>query len=886
MRRLRALWMRLLRSRRSSDDFDAELESHIAMDTEDGMRKGVNPGEARRQALIRLGGAEQTRQAWRERQSLPWIESLFRDVRYALRGFRRNPAFTVTVILTLALGIGATTAVFSVVDRILFRALPYAHSDRIVSVGLVQSLERQEFTLGGFFYDWQRNQRPFMSMTFERGVSECNLTESKPVALRCARVAQNFLPTLGVSLALGRNFSPEEDQPHGPKAAIISDALWLSRFNRDPGVSGKFVSIDGHPVRIVGVLPKNFEMPRLQETDILVPAQTDIAAQHTVNSGIGYPMWAFARLKPGVSAPEAEAEMQPLYKQTQQWIPAEIRSDFHLKVRSIRDRQMHDAYAAAWVLLGAVLAVLMIACANVASLFSARGVARERELAVRSALGASRPRLIRQTMTEAVLLAVAGAAAGYMVAEGLLRVFIAIAPAGIPFMAEARLDLRMMMFTALVALISAALFGVVPALEKPKASVLVARATKSGAQARLRRVLVAGQIAITVILLFGASLLVKSFRNLETQSLGMQTRQVLTVRVSLDSERYSTGDTVMNFYLRAESALRHVPGVTAIGISDSLPPDANSWHNGFRYSELSVPGHPPTPAGTGGTVVARSVTPGYFRVLRIPLIEGRGFTEDERNTNDNSVILSKLLAARLFPGEDPVGQRLQRGTFNPYFSPNGPKATVVGVSGNVKNAGLTGDEEPELYTLRGNRPDAWNGHNIILLETSLPMANVAPWVRSQIAHIDPIAPVEIEPLTQTIDTLADRPRFETALLGFFALTGLVMAIIGLYGVVTFMALQRTQEIGVRMALGASRNDILRLVLREGLRLLAFGGAVGLTAALGLSQALKSLLFGVGPHDPASFVAVTTLLGLVALVAALIPARRAAAVDPMVALRAD
>ncbi len=889
MRKFRALWVRLkgiFSGSRGSDEFDAELESHIAMHIEDGVRLGLSPEEARRQALLRLGGAEQTRQAYRERRTLPGLENLLRDMRYALRGFRRNPVFAITAIATLALGIGATTAVFSVVDRILFRCLPYAHDDRLVSIGLVQSLEKQEFTLGGFFYEWRDNQKSFSSMTFERGVNACDVTEANPVQLQCARVAQTFLPTFGISPELGRNFLPEEDLPNGPKVALISDGLWLSRFNRDPNVLNKTINLDDHPVRIVGVLPKDFEMPRLQPTDIVLPAAVDVAAQHTVNSGIGYPMWAFARLKPGVSVAEARAEMEPLYRHTQQWIPAQFREEFRLQIRSIRDRQMQDAYIAAWVLLGAVFAVLLISCANVASLFSARGAARQRELAVRSALGASRGRLIRQTLTEALVLSLAGAAAGCVLAELLLRVFIAVAPTGVPFLATARLDLRIVLFTVLVSLFCAGLCGIMPALEKPRAIALVARSTKSGAHARLRRVMVAAQIAISVVLLSGGSLLVKSFWNLEQQNLGMQTRGVITVRVPLSGARYTTAQAYMDFYLRAEAALRRLPGVDAVGMSDSLPPDANGWHGGTRLADMFVSGKPRTPAGTGGTVVTRNVTPGYFQVLQIPIIAGQSFTEEERRLSDHPMILSRMLAARLFPGENPVGQHIQQATYNPYFTLSGPVYTIVGVAADVKNAGLVGQDDPEYYTLRRDNAEDWSDHAAIVLETALPVSVVAPWVRTQIAQIDNTAPAEIETLTQTVNSLADRPRFETALLGFFAFCGLLMAVIGLYGVIAFMAAQRTQEIGVRMALGATRLDILRLIAGEGVRLIVLGGVVGLGAALAAAQLLKSLLFHVGTHDPASFVAVSLLLAIVALAATLIPARSAMNTDPMNALRVE
>jgi len=545
---------------------------------------------------------------------------------------------------------------------------------------------------------------------------------------------------------------------------------------------------------------------------------------------------------------------------------------------------MHEAYTAAWVLLGAVFAVLLIACANVASLFSARGAARERELAVRSALGASRGRLIRQTLTEACLLAIAGAAAGCALAEILLRVFIAIAPTGIPFLTKARLDLRIILFTVLLALLCAALFGILPALERPRAAALVARSAHGGSHARLRRLLVTMQIAISVVLLSGASLLVKSFWNLEQQSLGMQTRDVLTVQVPLSGARYSTSQAYMDFYLRAEAALRRLPGVTTVGMSDSIPPDGDSWHSGMRYADLFVSGRPRTPSAEEGSVVVRSVTPGYFHVLQIPILEGQGFTEEERNLSDHPMILSRQLAVRLFPQENPIGQHIQNAIFDPYFTLDGPVYTVVGVAADVKNAGLTGQDDPEIYKLRRDNPEDWNSHAVILLETALPAAVVAPWVRSQIGQIDSEAPVEIDTLAKSVNRLADRPRFETALLGFFAFCGLLMAVIGLYGVIAFVAAQRTQEIGVRMALGATRVDILRLIAGEGVWLIAFGGVLGLAAALAAARLLKSLLFNVGMYDPGTYGLVVVLLALVALAATLIPARAAMKVEPVEALR--
>ncbi|HTB97486.1 MAG TPA: ABC transporter permease [Terracidiphilus sp.] len=886
MRKLRAWWLRVFRATRTHDEAAAELESHIEMHTEEGIRSGLSPQEARRRAHVRLGGVEQVRQALRERNTLPWLENTLRDVRYALRGIRRNPLFAFTVIATLALGIGATTAVFSVVDRILFRSLPYAHADRLVSFGLSQPLEKQEFTLGAFFYEWRDNQRPFESVTFERGVDECNLTENNPVHLHCGSVAGNFLSVLGVPLQTGRTFLPEEDEPKGPAVAILSDGLWLSRFNRDPQIVGKTLQIDEHSVRIVGVLPRNFEMPRLQSVDLLMPAQVDRAGQNSINAGLGLPLWAFARLKPGVSVAEAEAQMVPLFKHTQLWIPAQFRNDFHLMVRSVRDRQMQDAYAAARILLGAVFAVLLIACANVGSLFAARAARRMREMAVRSALGASRARLIRQNLAEAVLFACAGALCGCLLAQVLLRTFVALAPTGIPFLEDARIDARILGFVVLLALLCAVICGAMQAVEKPRAESLVTRVTLSRAHVRLRRALVTAQIAASIVLLVGASLLVRSFRNLEAQNLGMSTHNVLSLRISVTAQRYPTPQTFMDFYLRTEAALRQVPGIEGISISDSVPPDADSWHDRMRSGDIFPVGKPHDTSGAGNSVVVRTVTPSYFKLLQIPIVEGRNFTEAQRSLTDSPLILSRQLALRLFPGEDPVGKHIQFGDYLPYFSLGKTVYTVVGVAGDVKNAGLTGDDSPELYKLRTNHASDWTWRAVILIDTQLPPSTVAPWIRGRIAQIDPMAPVEITPLSTTVAQLADRPRFETALLSFFALCGLAMAIIGLYGVIAFIAVQRTQEIGVRMALGASRSDILRLIAGEGVRLILIGGVLGLASAFAAAQLLRSLLFSVSPHDPASFVAVTVLLSVVALAAALIPARSAMKTNPMNALRCD
>jgi putative ABC transport system permease protein len=874
IRDLRALWLRLVRGRSASSDFEAELQSHIEMHTDEGVRAGFTPEAARRAALLRLGGVDQARQSYRERATLAWLEAFRHDIRYALRGFRRSPVFAVTAVITMALGIGATTAVFSVVDRILFRSLPYSDPDRLVSVGLTAPIIPQEFVLGAWYYQWRDHPLPFTSLSSEAGEYSCDLTDHSPAHLSCVAVEAGFLPMLGVSPILGRNFLPEEDRPKGPKAALISYGLWTSRYGRDPGIVNRLIDIDASKVRIVGVLSRDFEMPALEHADILVPQAVDESA-----AGADRVMFGFARLKPGITTAQAVEQLRPQLDYALSKVPARFRSEVHLRVRSVRDRQMHDARQSAWVLLGAVLAVLAITCANVGSLLLTRASTREREQAVRSALGASRGRLVWQALVESLLLSVIGTLAGVAVAEGLLQLFIAISPSGMPFLQGAQLDLRIVGFAALVGLTCGVAFGLIPAFNRPRSIAYTARTQPTGARAVMRKFIVAAQIAVTMVLLAGAALLVRSFINLQTQPLGIETRGVVTARISLNRYTYTTPQSRMQFFVQAEAALRKLPGVSAEGLSDSVPPGDD--RRDHIYSVMEIAGRPPITGATGGMVAWRWATPDYFRILDIPILHGRGFAEEQRTSSEHFMILSSSLAARLFAAADPIGQRVKP-------VPNGPWFTVEGVAANAKNSGLGEQDAPEYYQLWRAAADDWQQPHsaVLLIKTALAPGAMAPWIRTQIGTIDPTVPVDVQTMSERVGRLAARPRFETALLGFFALTGLVMAVIGLYGVVAYRAVQRTSEIGVRMALGARRVDIAQLVLVEGLRLILAGMSIGLVAALIVSRVLKSMLFSVGPGDPLSYAVVILLLATVALLATLLPARRAASVEPSVALCAE
>jgi len=859
----------------SKSDLEKELSFHLEQLIQSKIAAGMNSDEARRQAMIDFGGVERAREeTWRQRPG--WLmETAIQDVRYALRGFRRNPGFTITVIATLALGIGTTTAVFSVVDRILIRALPYAHGDRLVSVGLTAPIIPEEFMLGGSYFVWRDNQKPFEALTSETGVTACDLTERNPARLSCASVEASFLPTLGISPLIGRNFLPEEDRPNGPKVALISYSLWQSHYGSDSSILNRLIDIDGVQTRVVGVLPRDFEMPALEAADIVVPQALDEAAERKADPG--RVMYAFARLKPGVTAAQASEALNPLLEYSLKLVPPAFRKEVHLRVRSLRDRQMQDVRLTAWVLFGAVLAVLLIACANVASLMIARGASRERELAVRSALGASRGRLIRQTLTETILLSITAAVCGWGLANLLLHLFVALAPAAIPFLDKAKLDLRIALFTVLLALLCGTVFGILAAIQRPRELAGVARSSASGSRSWLRSSMVVGQIAASMVLLASSTLLVRSFWNLQNQNLGMRTRSVLTASISLGQQHYETTQKQMQFFTQAEAALRRLPGISAVAISDSLPPAGS--HRESIFNVMAVSGRPAAgiSAGTGGMVAWRWVTPDYFRILDVPIVQGRSFTAEDRTAAGHLLILSKLLADRLFPGENSIGQRIRP-------SPDDPFYTVIGVATNVRNAGITGNDEPEYYRLRRDSPEDWGPSSVFILESSISAKGLAPWVRAEIASIDPTVPVEIETMSERVSKLADGPRFEAALLGFFALTGLAMAVIGLYGLTSYMAQRRTQEIGVRMALGAGRGDVLRLIAWEGVRLIALGGLIGMAAAVGVTQILRNLLFGIGPHDSATFVGVAALLAIVALAATLLPARAAMRVDPVVALR--
>jgi len=878
MSRVRMLGSRLaalFRKGHGEENLDAELRAHLDALTDESIRRGMSPEEAHYAARREFGGVEQTKEAYRQQRGLPFFDALMQDCGFAVRMLAKKPAFTAVAVLTLAVGIGSSSAVFSVVDRILFRSLPYPEEARLVSFGLLAPIERDEFMLGASYVDFRKEPGPFDAITaMAPGSSACDVTEQSPVRLSCAFVEQTFLPTLSIQPILGRIFTKEEDRPSAPRVALLSYSFWKSRFAGDPSVLRKTISLDGTTAQIIGVLPANFEMPTLGAADILLPLALDEDQQH--RSAPGSVLRTFARMRPGIGLPQAVAGLQPFFERSLQGAPPEFRKEIHLSVRTLRDRQVADARLVSWLLLGSVLAFCLVACTNVANLLLARAAGRQRELAVRAALGAARGRLVRQVLTESLLLGLFGGVLGCALAVALLRLFISIAPEGIPHLEHAHVDVRVVAFTFAIAFISAVLFGLAPALQCPAPGLLIGKEVRTTARNFLRQTLVSAQIALSLILLAGAGLLLRSLWNLENTRMGMQTENVLVEGVSLGQYRYPKREQQLTFFSELEAHLKRLPGVTSVALTDSLPPSPPA--RSTIFAAIEVAGRPLLSEGTGGMVGWRAVTPHYFSALGIPIIQGRAFQERDRLPTENVIIVNERLARSLFPNANPIGQQVR------LFRDQRPWRRVVGVAADVKNNGLAPDADPEFYLPWKNDPvESLSAAHLIVLTRMHPKA-VAGWMRAETSVLDSGLPVNIEAMGRRVSKLADRPRFNAILLSLFAAMGVLLAAIGMYGVVGFIVAQQTREIGVRMALGAMPSRILKMVLLSVARWTISGAALGLLGILLCSRLLESLLFQVRAHDPLLLGLALLILLAVAFLAAWLPARRAMLCDPVVALR--
>ncbi|HEY7335930.1 MAG TPA: ADOP family duplicated permease [Bryobacteraceae bacterium] len=790
-----------------------------------------------------------------------------------LRGFRRSPGVALLAAGTIAIGIGAATAVFSAVDPLLFRPLPYPRADRLVSFGFFGPIDNNEFHLANSYLDWRDRQTVFQAMTSMFPGTGCDLDTPSPRQVSCFRVEANFLHVLGVAPALGRDFLAEENRFHGPQVGLLSYALWKNDFGGDAGILEQTVSLDDQAVRIVGVLPANFKMPQGAAADILLLEQWNESTARLPTSTIL--LRAFARLKDGVSIAQARERLQPLFRDSvNKFVPAELRPEARLVVQSLRDRQIHEVKLASWMLLGAVLALLLLACANVANLLLARAAARRGEWAMRAALGATRGRLIRQALAESSMLGLAGGAAGVGAAFALLRLFVAIAPSGLAGLEQARVDTRVLCFALIVSLFSAIVSGLAPALDRPRAESL-AGWRSAGFSPVFRNALVAMQVGLSLVLLTGASLFARSLQKLETQDLGFRPERVVAASFTLRRHKYDDARARLAFYRELERRLKAIPGAGVFALTDSIPPRGSG---GRPYSNMRIAGHPPL-AQNGGMVDFRTVSPDYFRALGIDIVAGRGFQESDRTSGPPPIVLSATLARRMFGGENPVGQEISLDEGNSW-------SAIVGIAGDAKNNGVSGRADPEYYRLRMNDSPQLGRNAVAIFRTTADPAALARAIGQEMAALDSSLPATIDTLAARVDRFSEQPRFTAALVSLFAVFGLGLAAVGLYGVLSFAVSSRTREIGIRMAIGATPSRIALLIEKQGASMVGAGLAAGLIAAAALAKLVQSLLFEISPEDPASLAGSIAVLTAAAALAAWIPARRAARVDPMAALRRE
>jgi predicted permease len=875
----------LFRRRELDQRVEEELEFHLRMQMEENIRRGLDPRDARR----KLGNLTQVTEEVYRMNTISFLEETASNVRFSLRTFRRNPGFALTAVLVLALGLGASTAMFSALDRILFRPLPYPEESRLVHFGMVLpglggGEGRVALWAAPYPGSWKPAPEPLTAVT-TLGVTgaPCDFTEQPPERLLCARVENNFLATFGVRPALGRDFTPEDDARGAPPVALISHELWTRRFGADrsifsaaPGVVGRTFGLDGATVSVIGVLPEGFAIPG-GDADIVQPQRL-----YPLPPGerIGAELTAFGRLRPGVTPEQAQAALAPIIESDSKVFFAD---GLQPRVTPLRDYMIGDAPRVAWLLLGAVASLLLIACVNVANLILARLSARNREFEVRSALGAGRGRLARLAMTESLLLAVAGGGLGLLLAAGMLRVFVGLAPSSIPEIQEATLDPRAFAVAGLLALAAGAAVGIWPALAvfRGRALQYGSRATSSGtgtAHPRMRFTLVTVQIAVTVALLGGSALLLRTLWNQVAVPLGYQSEQVFTMRVLLNPAFYQPGARDP-FWARLLDRLRQMPGTVAATMTSGTPTD------GFNSAEaaIAVDGQPPGPLAEGLRIRGRDTTAGYFETFRIPILQGRAFEESDRG--QPTAVLSESAARLLFPGQDPIGHTIRRIRYSAPRTPGFQWAKVVGVAADVHNVEPTLAAEPEIYTLADN----WGFRSsaaAFAVRTQASAADAVGLMKQAVADLDPVLPVTVEPMDEVVARQTQRPRFVAWLLSAFAGFALLLAAAGLYGVASYLVTQRTRDIGVRIALGADRAAISRQVVSEAVRWIAAGAVLGCALAWAGTRAIEAQLFEVSSRDPLSWIAALGVLCVVLLLAVLRPAARAARVDPMEALRAD
>ncbi len=866
---------------RQEREMAEELESHIQLHVDDAVRAGMTLEAARREAIRKLGGLETTKEAVRDRRRLPFFETAWQDLRFAARSLAKNPGFTLVTIATLALGIGANTAIFTLVHAVLIERLPFHEPGRLVAVWEENSQRpgRPNVVAPFNYLRWRERDTPFASITAFYDY-RANLTGEGPAEQLIAQAVEpGFFPTLGVAPALGRAFTPDEGPEGNDSVVILSHGLWQRRFGADPAIVGKSIRLDGIPVSVIGVMPPRFGLFLKTGTLTGKPAEMWVPLAFTEEGARrnGRFASAAARLKSGETVESARTRMSAIASALAAEFP-DRDAGWSVQVIPLHAEVAGEMRTTLLVLFGAVGFVLLIACANVAGLLLARGTSRVREMAIRTALGAGRGRILSQLLTENLLLALVGGAAGLLLARWGVALVVALSPADLTGLAIAQLSPSVLAFTAAVSFLTAGLCGLAPALAGSRPDVqdsLKDGARTGGAGVRtqaLRKAFVVAEVALAVVLLVGAGLMLKSLHALNRVNPGFEREGVVTGRVTLAGEQYEKDPAALRFFADAVARAAKLPGVTEAGAVSYLPFTGLAAATGFK-----IVGRPAPPPSQELTTEVRVCDNGYFRALRIPLLRGRVFTDREMREKSDVVLISEGLAKRYFPGEDPIGQKI---VVDMMEDP--PPTEIVGIVGDVKHAGLSAEARPMVYW---PHPELVYGTMTLVLRTDTDPEAAAPMLRRAVESIDKDQPLsDVRTLEQWIGASLARERFTAVLLFLFAALALTLAAIGIYGVMSYVVGQRTTEIGIRAALGATSRDILQLVLRDGTRLLLIGLAIGAPLALLGTRALQGLLFETPGTDPATFAVVLAVLAAAALLASYLPARRAARVPPVEALR--
>jgi predicted permease len=801
------------------------------------------------------------------------MRGLAQDVRFALRGLRRNPGFTAVAVATLALGIGANSAIFSVVQAVLLRPLPYQEPQRLVAVlqdgrGPVSPAN---------FLDLRAQNSVFQQLAAAQAWQATLTGAGPPEAVRALQLTADLFSVLGVPAARGRTLVAGDDAPGAGRVVVIGHQLWQRRFGGDPGLLGRALLINGESHTVVGIMPPTFQFAPfwIMDTELWVPL--DLAARRADRSGASLRL--FARRAPQVSLAQAQAQVDTLGRRLAQQFPDDNKG-LRLQVVPLHDRAVGQVRRALLVLLGCVSFVLLIACANVANLTLARASARRKEIAVRASLGASRSRLVRQLLTESVVLALAGGALGLLLAAGSIDLLITLAPANLPRLQTVTLDGPVLAFTLAVALGTGLVFGLAPALALTRADPGAGLrqssrgATEGSRRHGLRSLLVVSQVALALMLLVGAGLLLRSFQRLLAVDAGFDARHVLSAVVPLADPRYQEPARRAAFYQDLVGRVRALPGVEAVGATNHLPIGGDIW--GLSYT---IEGAPPPAPGDEPSAIYRTIAPGYLRALGMSLLRGRDFHDADRPETPGVAIVNQAFARQAWPGQDPLGKRIRVEDGGPN-----PRA-IVGVVKDTRQRDWTAAPTPEMYLAFLQNPPS-RGLTLVVRAAGDPLT-LAPALERQVWAIDPnLAVVQVRSMEEVVAQAIGQPRFNLLLLNAFAALALLLAAVGIYGVMAYAVHRRTQELGIRLALGAQTRDLRRLVVGQGMALAAVGVALGLAAAFGTTHIMQAMLFEVTPTDPPTFLAISTLLLTVALLATYLPARRATRIDPLTALRAE